>query len=282
MESVLEIPLSIIDEDPNQPRVTFNQESLRELAETIRERGVKTPVSVRVHPYIAGRYMINHGARRFRASLLAGKETIPACIDNEYTEEDQLIENLHRDNLTPQEIAEFIGKLLAKGAKRIEIARRIGKSSAYITQHLSLLDLPEPIAQAFESGRCNDVTVIHELVNALKRYPQHTAAWIEDTTQDITRTSIKMLREFLASPEANMNAEGQPVEVKVKPKQERADRLKTALKNPVLMVEVDGRQGVFLLKRIPSETGKGWVLFEGGEKAEVPFEEMHIKALVEG
>lgn len=282
MESVLEIPLSIIDEDPNQPRVTFNQESLRELAETIRERGVKTPVSVRVHPYIAGRYMINHGARRFRASLLAGKETIPACIDNEYTEEDQLIENLHRDNLTPQEIAEFIGKLLAKGAKRIEIARRIGKSSAYITQHLSLLDLPEPIAQAFESGRCNDVTVIHELVNALKRYPQHTAAWIEDTTQDITRTSIKMLREFLASPEANMNAEGQPVEVKVKPKQERADRLKTALKKPVLMVEVDGRQGVFLLKRIPSETGKGWVLFEGGEKVEVPFEEMHIKALVEG
>ena len=55
MDSIVQLPLSLIDEDPNQPRTEFNEESLRELAETIKERGVKTPISVRLHPEISGR-----------------------------------------------------------------------------------------------------------------------------------------------------------------------------------------------------------------------------------
>src|SRR5574344_889709 len=100
MASVIDI--SLIDEDLCQPRAAsnpgFSEESLNELAETIKVRGVKSPISVREDKN--GRFIINHGARRFRASKLAGKIFIPAFIDNDYTKLDQVIENLQRNNLT--------------------------------------------------------------------------------------------------------------------------------------------------------------------------------------
>ncbi len=90
----------------------FEKTTLKELAESIKLRGVKTPISVRATD--GNRFMINHGARRFRASVLAEKTTIPAYIDLDYSKADQLIENIHRDNLTSREIAEYIGKQLIK------------------------------------------------------------------------------------------------------------------------------------------------------------------------
>ena len=115
----MQIPLSLIDEDPNQPRTAdnpgFSAESLKELADTIRLRGVKTPISVRNNPQARGRYIINHGARRTRASLLAGKTTIPGFVDNDYSNADQVLENLQRNELTPREIADYIGRELARG-----------------------------------------------------------------------------------------------------------------------------------------------------------------------
>ena len=140
----LELALSEIVEDPNQPRVEFDQETLAELAESIKLRGVKTPISVR--PHDGGGYIINHGARRFRASGLAGKTTIPAWIDSDYTDEDQIIENIHRDALRPREIAEFIGRKLsgapagqedgsgrkARSYNRIEIAARLPQQPPFL------------------------------------------------------------------------------------------------------------------------------------------------------
>jgi ParB family chromosome partitioning protein len=140
----LHLSLDAIEEDPNQPRKSdnpgFSKESLEELAMTISERGVKSPISVRERPDAPGRYVINHGARRYRASRIAGKEVIPAFVDNDYNEADQVIENLQRNELTAREIADFIGRELAKGKKKIDIAKEIGKSPAFITQHITLLD----------------------------------------------------------------------------------------------------------------------------------------------
>jgi len=99
----LSLPLELIDEDPDQPRTAgnsgFSPESIAELGATIKTRGVKSPISVREHPKAPGRYLINHGARRFRASKWAGKTTIPAFLDADYTNDDQVIENLQRDAL---------------------------------------------------------------------------------------------------------------------------------------------------------------------------------------
>jgi ParB family transcriptional regulator, chromosome partitioning protein len=194
---ILELKISQIDEDPHQPRVEFNSVTLKELADTIRIRGIKTPISVRPHPEKKNRFIINHGARRFRASKIASKKTIPAYIDTDYTLADQIIENLQRDNLTPREIADYIGRELSLGTKKIDIASRIGKSQAFVSQHVTLLDLPEKISALFTSGKVQDVTIINELVKAYKKDPEEVVNWLDDEDLDITRHSIKLLREYL-------------------------------------------------------------------------------------
>ncbi|MEG2631161.1 MAG: ParB/RepB/Spo0J family partition protein, partial [Comamonas sp.] len=197
----LALEMALIDEDPHQPRTQdnpgFSEHSLAELAASILLRGVKTPISVRENPDAAGRYIINHGARRFRGAQRAGLATIPGFIDNDYNEADQVVENLQRNELTAREIADFIGRELAKGIKKGDIAKAISKSPAFISQHVTLLDLPEPLAQVFNSGRVRDVTVVNELMTAYKKTPQDVTAWLGDANQEITRGSVKLLREFL-------------------------------------------------------------------------------------
>ncbi|MGZ8946244.1 MAG: ParB/RepB/Spo0J family partition protein [Methylococcaceae bacterium] len=121
-KELLDLDLSLIDEDPQQPRREdnpgFSEEKLNELVKSITRRGVKTPISVHNNPEKTGRFIINHGARRFRASKMAGKKTIPAHIDNDYTRTDQLTENLLREGNTPLEIAAAIGDFLKRGMKK--------------------------------------------------------------------------------------------------------------------------------------------------------------------
>lgn len=197
----LEFNLNLIDEDPDQPRMDgnpgFSNESLKELTDSIKLRGVKTPISVRDNLNIPGRYIINHGARRYRASIRAGKETIPGFIDNDYNHADQVVENLQRNDLTPREIANFIGRELAAGRKKTEIAKSISKSPAYITQHVVLLDLPDPIAQVFNNGRAKDVTVINELVKLHKKDAEKVGEWLSDESLEITRGSVEELKEYI-------------------------------------------------------------------------------------
>jgi ParB family chromosome partitioning protein len=165
---------------------------------------------VRENPEQPGRYLINHGARRYRGSKWAEKTDYPGFIDNDYNEADQVIENLQRNELTAREIADFIGRELAKGKKKGEIAKEIGKSPAFVTQHVTLLDLPEPIAEAFNSGRAKDVTVINELVTAYKKNPDEVGAWLADDSQELTRGSVKLLREFLDDKRSTRTASATP------------------------------------------------------------------------
>lgn len=205
----LEIDLDLIQEDPDQPRKSdnpgFSQISIAELAATIRERGVKSPISVRVNE--GGGYIINHGARRYRASKVAGKTTIPAFIDEDYNEADQVIENLQRNELTAREIANFIGRELAKGVKKGVIAKAIGKSPAFVTQHVTLLELPDVIADAFNGGRASDVTAINELVSLFKKHPDDVELWLADDSQEVSRASVKLLKEFIELKDSRAEAE---------------------------------------------------------------------------
>ncbi len=192
----LELDISLIDEDPDQPRKEFDPVTLQELADTIRRRGVKTPISVRPNPDSEGRFIINHGARRFRASKLAKKKTIPAFIDGDYSKIDQVIENIQRDSLTPREISEFIAYQSAKGLKQIEIAKMIGKSRAFIYQYNTLLNLPISIKELFDSGEIKDVSLVTALVNAHKESPEITIDWI-NSGHEITHGAVKLLRQFI-------------------------------------------------------------------------------------
>ena len=95
----LMIPIADIDEDPDQPRLEFDDEPLKELAATIAERGVRSPVSVRPHPSSPGRWLLNYGARRLRAAKLAGLSELPAFEDKSADSYDQVIENEQREGL---------------------------------------------------------------------------------------------------------------------------------------------------------------------------------------
>lgn len=295
------LELALIDEDSHQPRTANNPgfcaQSIEELAVTIRLRGVKSPISVRESLATPGRYIINHGARRFRASRVAGKTRIPAFIDNDYNEADQVIENLQRNELTAREIADYIGRELAKGIKKSEIAKAIGKSPAFVTQHVTLLDLPEAIAQAFNSGRVKDVTVINELVTAFKKKPQEVGAWVNDENQEITRGSVKLLREFLddkrmhehGDDSAGSSVEGRSDDADDVPASSDAAKKvdKTGdpdkLKKAVVQVLHDDRAARLILNRRPPAEGFAWLKYDDdGQEFEADLSQVQLVALLEG
>ena len=193
----LRIPLVAIDEDPEQPRQEFDEQSLIELAETIRERGVRQPVSVRTHPTQPGRWMLNFGARRLRASKLAGLSEIPAFVDHTASSVDQFIENEQRKGLSPLEIALFVQRALNQGQTQADIARAIGKSRQYVTLATALIDPPDWLMAAYREGRCRGLNELHELRKLAGEHPQYVEAWTSDRSP-ITRDAVMALRADLA------------------------------------------------------------------------------------
>ena len=151
---IVEIPLTEIRSNPYQPRKEFDEESLMEFADSIKEHGVIQPVIVKKS--IKG-YELIAGERRTRASKMAGKETIPAIIrdfNDDEMMEIALIENIQRENLNPIEEAEALSKIIEKNNLTQESAsKKFGKSRSYITNILGLLKLPEKAKKYVVEGK---------------------------------------------------------------------------------------------------------------------------------
>jgi len=145
--SISEVPLSLISANPNQPRRTFDEEALQELADSIREHGVISPITLRKND--DDTYMIIAGERRFRASKMAGLTAIPAYIRtarDEQVMEWALIENIQREDLDAIEIALAYQRLMDDYSLTQEnMAERVGKKRTTITNYLRLLKLPAEI-----------------------------------------------------------------------------------------------------------------------------------------
>ena len=161
-----EVPLSLLVESPTNPRQQFDENDLKELADTISKNGVYQAILARPNEE---RLQIVFGARRYRASLLAGKETIPALI-REMTDaevlEAQLVENLQRRDVHPMEEAEGYKRLLSLSEPTYtveQIAAKVGKAPAYIATRLKLTDLCDEVAAAFYQ---NHVGVGHAILLA--------------------------------------------------------------------------------------------------------------------
>ena len=145
--NIVEIELSHIQVNPYQPRTYFNEEALRELASSIRELGVIQPITVRK---VGNTFQLVSGERRFRASKLVGKSTIPAYIrianDQEMLEM-ALVENIQRKNLDPIEVALSYQRLIEEiQLTQEELSTRVGKKRSTVTNYLRLLKL-DPILQ---------------------------------------------------------------------------------------------------------------------------------------
>ena len=145
-EEIVEIPLKELRPNPYQPRKVFNDEALNELALSIKEHGVFQPIIVKKS--IKG-YEIIAGERRYRASLLAGKENIPAIVrdfSDEQMMEVALLENLQREDLTSIEEAYAYKNMLEKlNLTQEELATKVGKSRSHITNILGLIRLPKQV-----------------------------------------------------------------------------------------------------------------------------------------
>ncbi len=148
------LPLSQIESCQNQPRKSFDQEKLEELAESIRQHGVIQPLTVR--KLASGYYQIIAGERRWRAARLAGLEEIPAVVieaDDQKAMELAMIENLQREDLNPIEEAEGFRVLVETyGMTQEQAAERVGRSRSAVANALRLLDLNVSIQKLVEDG----------------------------------------------------------------------------------------------------------------------------------
>ena len=145
-DQIVEINLSELRANPYQPRKNFDEEALNELASSIKEHGVFQPIIVKKS--IKG-YEIIAGERRFRASKLAGLETIPAIV-KDFSDEEMmqiaLLENLQRENLTSIEEAKAYKSIIeSMNITQDELAKKVGKSRSHVTNILGLLKLPASV-----------------------------------------------------------------------------------------------------------------------------------------
>ena len=151
---ILRIPVDLIEPNPFQPRMSFDREALEELAESIKTLGLIQPITVRRKD--DGRYQIISGERRFRASRLSGMDMIPAYIRDTNDQgmlEMAIVENIQRENLDPIEIAMSYQRLIDEcRLTQEQMAVRVGKKRASVTNYLRLLKLPAKIQHDLKVG----------------------------------------------------------------------------------------------------------------------------------
>ena len=187
---VRKIPLEQIGANPDQPRKTFSDAELAELASSIRERGVIQPIllrSVTNRPYM---YEIIAGERRFRASKLAGLSEIPAIIKtvtDANAMEIALIENVQRENLNPMEDAKAYQNIMQTcGYELADVVRLIGKSESYIRNSIRLIDLPESVQKMLQDG---EISASHARAIVVADNPEKLANEIRDKKLSVEQTT---------------------------------------------------------------------------------------------
>lgn len=149
-----DIPLSLIDPNPQQPRRHFDETALRELADSIVEHGLLQPIEVEAAP--DGRYILHHGERRWRACGLLGWETIPAFVAAALDEETRLVralvENIQREDMNAIEMGQAFRELRDRGMTMTAIARATGKTHAVVKNCLEWLQVEPEIQDLVASG----------------------------------------------------------------------------------------------------------------------------------
>ena len=197
LNQVNEIDLDKVHEDANNARKEFDESSLDELAKSINSHGVISPISLRKHDTIDGHFIINHGHRRYRASLKCGKKTIPAFLDDRINTFGRFIENLQREDLSPIDIANQLKNYQDQGYSNQEIAEEIGKSDSWVSRHLSILDAPAPVKTAIEDGRVKSFEAAAALTNLHEDYAAQVEEFLDDSVEDVSQKKVRELSKNL-------------------------------------------------------------------------------------
>ena len=231
--SINEVPLSQIHANPDQPRRDFDQESLEELAESLREIGIIQPITLR--KMAEGDYQIIAGERRFRAAGIAGLKTIPAYIrtaDDENVMAMALIENIQREDLNSMEVALACQNLLeVYNMTQEQLSSRIGKKRATIANYIRLLKLPAEIQVALKNkqidmGHARALLAIDDPMKQLQLFHEltkygYSVRMVEDKARQINENQPAKATKSAGSDElAPLGRQlskflGAPVKVKV-------------------------------------------------------------------
>ena len=237
-DGLREIPVDLIDPNPRQPRSSFDETKLAELADSIRARGVLQPIVVR--PLAGGRYELVAGERRLRAARIAELDLIPAMLrqaDDWERLDLALAENMARQNLNAVEEARACAMLVDDlGLTKEEVGRRVGRSRVAISNLIRLLDLPEEALELIERGElseghgralllCKDHATRRSLaleardgawsVRETERRARDAEGQPQPESKRFTREIHPDLAEALAAAEDTLTtAFGQPVKVK--------------------------------------------------------------------
>lgn len=241
---VKQIPLVQIGANPDQPRKTFTDAELNDLAASIKEKGVLQPILLRMvqnRPYM---YEIVAGERRYRASKLAGLTEIPALVKtltNENAMEIALIENVQRENLNPIEEANAYKNLMESCDYELaDVVRLIGKSESYIRNSLRLTSLPDSVKSLVEQG---DLSASHARTIAVAENPEELAHKIIADKISVAETEILVKQ----GPRSASRRTHVQKTMDVATVRDIEARLKKALDVPVKLIERRGGAGQITL-----------------------------------
>jgi ParB family chromosome partitioning protein len=298
------IAIDRIDEDPDQPRRSFDKQKLEELAESVRQHGVLQPIVLR-QPTEEGRYMIIMGARRYRAAKRAGLRDIPAFIHavgsaDRYV---QMIENIQRDDLDAPEIAAFIADRLERGDSQADISRKLGKPKDWVSRYASVQSMPEFLRSMLAGS---SIRAVYELYQAWREQPNaiETLCTAQESFTDAHARQLarKVRTEARGSPAVGEAPPGaqparspiapqvalRPIErdrvtgIAEKPPNSLVDR--NARMSPSLTIRVrhQDRTGCLLVDRLASQGSRHAVLLvDGAEEAEeVPASTVTIEEIL--
>ena len=229
--SINEVPLDQIHANPDQPRRDFDQESLEELAESLREIGIIQPITLR--KMAEGDYQIIAGERRFRAAGIAGLKTIPAYIrtaDDENVMAMALIENIQREDLNSMEVALACQNLLeVYKMTQEQLSSRIGKKRATIANYIRLLKLPAEIQVALKNkqidmGHARALLAIDDPMKQLQLFHEltkygYSVRMVEDKARQMNEGNTKKAKPKTADVLAPLSRQlskflGAPVKMK--------------------------------------------------------------------
>lgn len=217
------LPLREIEPDPDQPRKTFEQEALGELAASIAEHGLLQPIAVR--PRGLNGYTIVAGERRWRACRMAGLTEVPVVV-KDVTEEQAmelaLVENLQREDLDPVEEAAGIRELMVRcDLTQEQAAQKLGKSRSALANSLRLLNLPETVLELLKSGFINMGHAKVILGLPTPELQEQAAQMVADNQLNVRQTEAlcKKLMKPAKTPEEPPIRSAFPVEVEESLKQ---------------------------------------------------------------
>jgi ParB family chromosome partitioning protein len=211
--SISEIAIEKIVANPYQPRSTFDQDALAELADSIKTLGLIQPITVRQTE--SGSYQIISGERRFRAAQIAGLTYIPAYIrkaDDQGMLEMAIVENIQRENLDSIEIALSFERLIEEcSLTQEQMADRVGKKRATITNYLRLLRLPAEIQLAIRAGK---ISMGHaKALLAVDNPPKQLKLCNQIIEQDLSVRASEEKAKKISSPKADKKAPEQTSEL---------------------------------------------------------------------